>query len=106
MMQKKCCKNCERGLSLHLTKDILCKYHGVVTPDYVCFRFREGHSLTIKKGSSFKCVHCENFIVRIDSPNENVGRCKLFSERNFDGTLRNTCSKFSKQLLIDIRNLG
>ncbi|HEX2927454.1 MAG TPA: hypothetical protein VHP38_14555, partial [Ruminiclostridium sp.] len=102
MRQKKCCKNCERGLSLHLTKDILCKFHGVVTPDYVCFRFKEGTALPASKEVKFKCVHCENFIVNLDSPNEHVGRCKLFSERNFDGTLRNACSKFNKKFLIDV----
>ncbi len=100
MTHKKCCKNCERGLSLHLTNDILCKYHGVVTPDYVCFRYKERMCQTSSKEAGFKCIHCENFIVHIDSPNEDVGRCKLFSERKFDGTVRNACSKFSKKFLI------
>ncbi len=100
MKHKKCCKSCERGLSLHLTNDILCKYHGVVTSDYVCFRYKESTVLTASKDVSLKCIHCENFIVHIDSPNENVGRCKLFSERHFDGTNRNPCSKFSKKILI------
>lgn len=102
MKQAKCCNNCERGLPLHLTKDILCKYHGVVTPDYVCLKYKDASDLSSSNQMSFKCVHCEYFLVRLDSPSEEVGQCKLFSAREFDGTTRNVCSKFSKKLLIEV----
>ncbi len=100
MKQSKCCNNCERGLPLHLTKDILCKYHGVVTPDYVCFKYKDASELS--SCNNFKCIHCENFLVRLDSPREELGQCKLFSAREFDGFSRNACSKFSKKMLIDV----
>lgn len=99
MKQSKCCNNCERGLSLHLTKDILCKYHGVVTPDYVCFKYKD---LSSSVQTNFKCIHCEYFLVQLDSPNQEIGQCKLFSAREFDGTTRNVCSKFSKKMLIEV----
>jgi hypothetical protein len=102
MKHEKCCKNCEKGVSLHLTRDILCRYNGVVTPDYVCFRYKNGSSLSASKQAVFKCIHCENFMVQLDSANENIGRCKLFSERKFDGTVRNVCSKFSKKILVEV----
>lgn len=102
MKQTKCCNTCERGLPLHLTKDILCKYHGVVTPDYVCYKYKDFSELSSSKQINFKCVHCEYFFVQLDSPNQDVGKCKLFSARDFDGTTRNICSKFSKKMLIEV----
>ncbi len=102
MKQTKCCNTCERGLPLHLTKDILCKYHGVVTPDYVCFKYKDLSELSPSKQINFKCVHCEYFLVQLDSPNQDIGKCKLFSARDFDGTTRNICSKFSKKMLIEV----
>lgn len=103
MKQAKCCNNCERGLPLHLTKDILCKYHGVVTPDYACLKFKSKSSGAASAAKiSYKCIHCEYFLVELDSPDENVGKCKLFSAREFDGTTRNVCSKFSKKMLIEV----
>ena len=102
MRRAKCCSNCERGVSLHLTKDVLCKYHGVVTPDYVCFKYKERSESTTSKQKSFKCIHCEYFMVQLDSANEHIGKCKLFSARDFDGTTRNVCSKFSKKMLIEV----
>lgn len=99
MKQAKCCNNCERGLPLHLTKDILCKYHGVVTPDYVCFKYKD---LSSSEQINYKCIHCEYFLVQLDSPCQEIGQCKLFSAREFDGTTRNVCSKFSKKMLIEV----
>lgn len=103
MKQTKCCNNCERGSSLHLTKDILCKYHGVVTPDYVCLKYKsKSADAESSKKLSYKCIHCEYFLVELDSPDENLGKCKLFSARDFDGSSRNACSKFSKKMLIEV----
>jgi len=102
MKPTKRCSNCERGLTLHLTKDILCKYHGVVTPDYVCFKYKNVSELSSSKPINFKCIHCENFLVLLDAPSVEVGQCKLFSARDFNGTTRNACSKFSKKMLIEV----
>lgn len=102
MKQVKCCNNCERGTAIHLTKDILCKYSGVVTPDYVCFKYRGLNASELSKQANFKCIHCDYFITDLDEANQNFGQCKLFSTRQFDGTTRNVCSKFSKRMLIDV----
>lgn len=102
MKQSKCCNNCERGLHLHLTKDILCKYNGVVTPDYVCFKYKGIGDSAKANQIDYKCVHCEYFLVELDSSNQNIGICKLFSAREFDGRTRNACSKFSKKMLIEV----
>jgi hypothetical protein len=102
MKPTKCCNSCNRGIPLHLTKDILCKYRGVVTPDYVCSKYKDFSEADTDKQISFKCIHCEYFLVRLDSPSEDVGKCKLFSAREFDGTTRNVCSKFSKKMLIEV----
>lgn len=99
--QVKSCNNCERGLPLNLTKDILCKYRGVVTPDYVCMKYKNASDLSSSQ-INYSCIHCEYFLVQLDTPNENFGKCKLFSAREFDGTTRNVCSKFSKKLLIEV----
>ncbi len=100
MKLTKCCNTCERGKPLHLTKDILCKYHGVVTPDYSCLKYRGSSAVAAEKQTNFKCIHCEYFLVELDSTNQNLGKCKLFSAREYDGNTRNACSKFSKKLLI------
>lgn len=102
MKQAKCCNNCEHGVSLHLTKDILCKYRGVVTTDYVCFKYKTFSDLSTAAQNNQKCIHCENFMVELDSSNQHIGKCKLFSAREFDGTTRNVCSKYSKKLLIEV----
>jgi hypothetical protein len=102
MRHTKCCNNCEHGLPLHLTKDILCKYRGVVTIDYVCFKYKAFSDLSSNEQNNHKCIHCENFLVELDSQDQHVGKCKLFSAREFDGTARNVCSKFSKKLLIEV----
>ena len=102
MKQAKCCNNCDIGQPLHLTKDILCKYHGVVTPDYVCFKYKDPSDVSTSKSINYKCIHCEYFLVQLDSTNQDVGMCKLFSAREFNGTSRNVCSKFSKKLLIEV----
>lgn len=103
MKRTKCCNNCVRGTSLHLTKDILCKYRGVVTPDYVCFRYKgsAGAVAGAELQLVFKCTHCEYFLVQLDSPDQNVGKCKLFSARDYNGNTRNACSKFSRKMLIE-----
>lgn len=102
MKQVKNCSNCERGHALHLTRDILCKYNGVVTPDYVCFKYKANSDASLSRQAEYKCVHCEYFLVQLDSANQNVGQCKLFSAREFDGTTRNACSKFSRKLLVEV----
>ncbi len=101
MKQSKCCGNCERGIPLHLTRDILCKYRGVVTPDYICFKYKNSADKSSKQQPSYKCAHCEYFLVQLDTPNQDIGKCKLFSAREYDGNTRNACSKFSKKILID-----
>jgi hypothetical protein len=102
MKQAKCCNSCDRGIALHLTKDILCKYHGVVTPDYICSKYKDISDLSASAQVNFKCIHCENFMVPLDSENQMLGQCKLFSAREFDGTSRNVCSKFSRKMLIEV----
>ena len=102
MKHIKCCNNCDHGLPLHLTKDILCKHRGVVTIDYVCFKYKAFSDLSAVKQTNHKCIHCENFVVELDSPNQDLGKCKLFSAREFDGTTRSVCSKFSKKMLIEV----
>jgi len=101
MKQSKCCSNCERGIPLYLTKDILCKYRGVVTADYVCFKYKNSTDKSSNQQVLYRCTHCEYFLVQLDSPNQNVGKCKLFSVREYDGSTRNACSKFSKRILAD-----
>ena len=100
MKHDKCCNNCDRGAPLHLTKDILCKYRGVVTPDYVCHRYKE--LCSSKKQIQYNCTHCEYFLVNLNQEDENIGQCKMFSAREFDGRSRNACTKFSRKLLIEV----
>lgn len=101
MKQAKCCNNCERGTPLHLTRDILCRYHGVVTPDYVCLKYKGSADTRAAQQGIYKCSQCEYFLVQLDNPNQDIGRCKLFSARDYNGNTRNACSKFSKKLLIE-----
>ncbi len=102
MKRIKCCGNCERGLPLHLTRDILCKYNGVVTSDYVCLKYKSTAAPSQDQQNINKCINCEYFLVHLDSPDEETGKCKLFSAREYNGASRNACSKFSKKMLIEV----
>jgi hypothetical protein len=102
MKRTKCCNNCERGTPMHLTRDILCKYRGVVTPDYCCFKYKGSADTAADRQNSYKCIHCEYFLVELDSPDQDFGKCKLFSAREYDGNKRNACSKFSRKMLIEV----
>lgn len=102
MKPVKCCNNCKRGTPINLTRNVLCRYRGIVTPDYVCFKYKSVTDSSEGKQTEYKCVHCDYFMVELDKPNQNIGMCKLFSAREFDGTTRTSCSKFSKKLLIEV----
>lgn len=99
MKLKKTCSNCIKGKTIPVNDDILCHLKGAVTPDFVCSQHRFAPiSKAVRNDMRPKCIDCTNFIVKPDSPEEmNLGVCRLFSVRYFDGTVKNSCSRFQKR---------
>lgn len=99
MKSKKSCSNCIKGTSLPINSDILCRIHGIVSPDYVCMRHKFMPESKSPKNTLNKCIDCENFIVEVFNPEgaSTIGLCQLFSVRQFDGCLKNACSKFVRK---------
>jgi hypothetical protein len=98
MKYLKACRNCLKGIPISLTGDILCKYKGVVSTDYVCIRHKFIPELKTYREMDYKCIDCANFCIKPSSYDQTsdltIGLCKLFSVRHFDGTQRKACSKF------------
>ncbi len=95
MKLAKSCKNCIYGISIAVNDDILCRGKGVVSPDYLCSKHKYSPVINIQRESARKCISCENFIINCESAQgSTIGLCRLFSVRQFDGTQKNTCSKY------------
>ncbi len=92
--QKKICTNCVHGSPVPVNHDVLCYFKGIVSGNYSCSKHR---FTPINLKSKRKCIQCEFFIQSAgeDKRNKNMGYCKLFTVRTFDGTAKNACSKFS-----------
>ncbi len=100
--QKKSCSNCLKGTSMAVNSDILCREKGAVSPDYLCSKHRFAPVNKSNKDLSNKCINCENFIINPAAQTPNTGLCQLFSVRQFDGTQKNACSKFSKKSQLEV----
>ena len=103
-MGKKKCSNCIKGTAIIVNDDILCRYKGVVSPDYVCFQHRNVPAPKNFKDLNYKCYDCEFFSLAITNSinTEPIGLCKLFSVRQYNGKEKNACSKFSKKSQLDV----
>jgi hypothetical protein len=98
MKRKKACSNCAKGIQLRINGDILCALNGPVTPDYVCIKHVFKPETRSFKDVSYKCIHCENFIIdKKAAKDSTMGLCRIFSVRQYDGTQRRNCSKFVKK---------
>lgn len=99
MKIKKTCSNCIKGKKIPVNDDIFCLVKGAVTPDFVCSQHKFAPIKKSKmKDMGPKCIDCINFVTRNNNPDDlNIGVCRLFSVRLFDGTLKNACSKFQKK---------
>lgn len=93
-VQKKICTNCVHGSPVPVNRDILCHFKGIVSSNYCCSKHRY---IPINLRLKRKCIQCEHFIHSAErgKENKNIGYCKLFTVRTFDGTAKNACSKFS-----------
>ena len=100
--QKKSCSNCIKGTCIAVNNDILCREKGAVSPDYICSRHRSAPANTSNKDLSCKCIDCDNFIINESAQNSNIGLCQLFSVRQFDGTQKKACSKFTKRSQLEV----
>lgn len=100
MKQKKSCGSCSRGIRIKINKDILCRINGVVTPDFVCTKYREITDAKMDSGQKYKCADCEFFIQDGNNPDypANSGFCQLFTVRYYNGRTKNACSKFSRKI--------
>jgi len=99
MKQRKTCDNCIRGMRIPVNDDILCREKGAVSPDYVCTRHKQDPMSNYRQGVPNKCAECEYFIGSPDSHEDGsmIGLCRLFSVRQYDGTRKKACSKFSRK---------
>jgi len=92
-----------RGIKIKVNNDILCREKGVVSPDYICSRYKSFPEPKILIVEENKCFYCENFITDASlGNNTSIGLCRLFSVRNFDGKKKKACSKFIKKQTIEI----
>ena len=92
------------GSVIRINGDILCRYKGVVTPDYVCSRHRYAATPIDTKAHGNKCYYCEFFVRDLENSDsfEAVGHCRLFSVRKYNGREKNGCSKFSRKSQVDV----
>jgi hypothetical protein len=103
MKRKKTCSNCAHGKPIYINKDILCKIHGPVAPDYVCSKHVFKRETKSFNETPYKCIDCEYFVPKkIDGKVSTIGLCSLFSVREYDGTKRRSCSKFIKKSEINM----
>lgn len=97
--QEKNCSSCRKGIRININSDILCRIKGVVTPDFVCTKFKEMSNPKINTAQKYKCVDCEFFIQdRAPDVLANTGFCQLFTVRYYNGRTKNACSKFSRKI--------
>ena len=100
MKQKKSCSNCIKASLIPVNNDLFCREKGAVSPDYVCRKHRFAPLPKVAAHVKNKCINCENFI--LSSQNSTTGLCQLFSVRQFDGTEKNACSKFSPRSVSEV----
>lgn len=98
MNKIKFCSNCAKGKRISINNDILCKYNGAVSPNFICSRHKSMDEDDIYNTLNNKCIDCEYFTVdEVDFKVTAMGLCQLFSHRKYDGTTKNPCSKFAKR---------
>ncbi|MDQ2086664.1 hypothetical protein RBH29_09530 [Herbivorax sp. ANBcel31] len=99
MRPKRTCSNCLKGTFININGDILCIEKGVVSPDYTCSKHRYLPALKSIKRKINTCEDCEYFIM-FDAKSiedKSIGKCQLFTVREYDGRKKKTCSKFVKR---------
>jgi hypothetical protein len=87
-----------KGVPININGDVLCKIKGAVSGDYACSKyvpFPEPDTGSLLK---YKCLDCEFFIKNEKTSEEfsKMGFCQLFTVRQYNGELKNACSKFSR----------
>lgn len=98
MKHQKNCNTCIRGTFNNLTGDVLCRDKGAVSPEFSCSNYRPVPMLIIFKHFGYNCLECDNFF-RVENESNDYtseGICCLFPMRQYNGSLRKACSKFSK----------
>jgi hypothetical protein len=87
-----------RGMHININSDILCKVKGAVSQDFVCSKYKPIPEPETGSLLKYKCYDCEFFIKNEDAPEEfyKTGFCQLFTVRQYNGELKNACSKFSR----------
>mgnify|MGYP007011699213 CR=1 FL=1 len=88
---EKSCSNCRYGLLVSVNGDILCRINGVVSPNYCCSKHKFDYQVKLLRP---KCIGCKNFITPDEAKECSMGLCRLFSARQYNGKLKNACSKF------------
>lgn len=94
---QKNCGNCMNGVKNNFNTDIICRYKGVVSNDFSCFKHRlNPDAITLKK-PGYNCIDCSYFIINPENSTRSVGYCYLFTVREFDGSKKKICSKFESK---------
>lgn len=102
MKLKKSCSNCLKGKPVGINNDIFCREKGIVSPDFCCSRHRFLPETKPAKEQKYMCIDCANFTVVAGKSNKNEGVCELFRVRPFDGCQKSACSKFVKNVKIEV----
>lgn len=96
MKQSGSCNNCARGVKVKINRDILCRIHGIVSGDFWCPRYLRRVEAWLPNERKPKCIECEFFIPDFSENGHDsaTGHCQLFTVRQFDGEIKNACSKY------------
>lgn len=99
MKQKRSCSNCIKNVAISVNTDLLCRINGAVSPDYVCSKHKFAPEPRTYKEMNYKCADCEFFTKSADAPQDmpEYGLCRMFSVRQYNGSQRSACSKFTKK---------
>lgn len=100
------CSECAKVCASIIDGNLLCKSNGVVNPNYYCKKFSFNCSNNWQSVDTAinrkKCIECSYFNFSFTSPssqddviNHTLGTCGMFLVREFDGAVKNSCSRIS-----------
>jgi hypothetical protein len=105
-MKKKICANCKYNCNYIVDGNVLCKFNGPVTPEYVCPKFvispagEWGNMIIVKGNKKCKdCVHFQYIPMQATGSDAEIvdtwGTCSIYTVREYDGAVKNACSRIS-----------
>jgi len=106
MNKDNCCSSCAKICASIIDGNLLCTLNGVVNPNYSCKKFSfnclnnwQNVDTSVNRK---KCIECSYFNFSFATPstgdgviNHTLGTCGMFLVREFDGAVKNSCSRIN-----------